>query len=350
MNSCCENIKLFGVSSQGEEVYVITLTKGDISCNVLSFGATLQSLTVKDLNGQPVDVVLGYDSLAEYETHDAYLGATVGRYANRIAKGTFSLNGKEYKLAINNGPNHLHGGLLGFSHRVWAIEEAGESFVKLSLVSADGEESYPGNMKIFVTYALENNSLVIRYEAYTDEDTVCNLTNHSYFNLGGHASGSMLEQEIMLNAQCFTPTDADSIPTGELMSVVNTPMDLTGWTKIGENIESDYIQLVQGRGYDHNYVVDGVIGELRPAASVRCEESGIMMKVETTLPGVQFYTANYIDEGRKGKSNAAYGPRHGFCLETQFFPDSPNQPNFPSAVLKAGEKYEHCTVFAFSNI
>ena len=205
-------------------------------------------------------------------------------------------------------------------------------------------------MKIFVTYALENNSLVIHYEASTDMDTVCNLTNHSYFNLGGHASGSMLEQELMINAQNFTPTDADSIPTGELLAVDGTPMDLRSYTRIGENIEKDYIQLVQGRGYDHNYVVDGALGELRPAASARCIESGIMMQVSTTLPGVQFYTANYIDEGRKGKANASYGPRHGFCLETQFFPDSPNQPEFPSAVLKAGEKYDHSTVFSFSNM
>ena len=342
------NIQHFGVTAKGEDVAVITLNKGDISCKILSFGATIQSLTVPDRNAQPLDIVLGYDSLREYETQDGYLGAVVGRYANRIAKGKFSLNSKEYSLAINNGPNHLHGGIVGFSYRVWTIEDAGEDFVKLSLESADGEEAYPGNMNVAVTYTLENNSLSIHYEAVSDADTVCNLTNHSYFNLAGHSSGSALNQELKLNAEFYTPTDADSIPYGELAPVAGTPMDFREFTKLGERIDSDFIQLVQGNGYDHNYVVDGEVGQLRPAATVRCAESGICMQLETTQPGVQLYTANYIDEGRAGKGGAAYGPRHAFCLETQHFPDSPNKPNFPSAVLKAGEKYDHTAKFIFS--
>ena len=295
------NIQHFGVTSKGEDVAVITLRKGDISCKILSFGATIQSLTVPDRKGQPLDIVLGYDSISEYETQDAYLGAVVGRYANRIAKGKFSLNGKEYSLAINNGPNHLHGGIVGFSYKVWTIEDAGEDFVKLSLESADGEEAYPGNMKITVTYTLDNNSLSIRYEAVSDADTVCNLTNHSYFN-----------------AEFYTPTDADSIPYGELAPVAGTPMDFREFTKLGERINSDFIQLIQGNGYDHNYVVDGEVGQLRPAATARCAESGICMQLETTQPGVQLYTANYINEGRPGKGGAAYGPRHAFSQQAQF--------------------------------
>lgn len=342
------NIQHFGVTAKGEDVSVITLSSSAVSCKILSFGASLQSLMVPDRNGQPLDIVLGYDSLNEYETQDGYLGAVVGRYANRIAKAKFNLNGKEYSLAINNGPNHLHGGIVGFSYKVWTVEDVGDAFVKLHLESTDGEEAYPGNMEISVTYTLENSSLTIHYEAVSDADTVCNLTNHSYFNLAGHGSGSALGQELMLNAKCYTPTDADSIPYGELVPVAGTPMDFGTFTKLGERIGSDFIQLIQGKGYDHNYVVDGEVGTLRPAATARCAESGICMQLKTTQPGVQLYTANFIDEGRPGKGGASYGPHHAFCLETQHFPDSPNKPNFPSTVLKAGEKYDHKAVFSFS--
>lgn len=343
------NINPFGISN-GEEVSVVTLGDESISCDVLSFGATLQSLTVKNREGKDLDIVLGYDSLEEYAAQDGYLGATVGRFANRIAKGCFSLNGKEYSLAINNGPNHLHGGLRGFSHRVWNVEKLSDKSVTFSITSHDGDENYPGNLTVNVTYTLADNALSIRYEAISDADTLCNLTNHSYFNLAGHDSGSVLKHEIKINAQFFTPTDADSIPTGELLTVEGTPMDFRSYTKIGEGIDSDYVHLVQGKGYDHNYVLDGLMNELRTAAWARSNESGIMMQVDTTLPGVQFYTANYIDAGRRGKGGALYGPRHGFCLETQFFPDSPNHPTFPSAVLKAGERYEHCTIYRFSKM
>jgi len=350
MEAAVNNIKSFGRTFQGEEVQLIRLDNGILSCEVITFGAALRTLYVQDRVGNVRDVVLGYDSIQEYQSHDAYLGATIGRHANRIAKGRFFIDGKEYTLAVNNGPNHLHGGITGFSHRVWTIEEVGEDFVKLCRFSPDGEEAYRVNMKVYVSYTLRANTLCIDYEAQADADTVCNLTNHSYFNLAGHDSGSVLSQEIMINAEYYTPSDADSIPSGELAAVAGTPMDLRCFTKIGEHIESDFIQLVQGRGYDHNYVVDGAMGKLRTAALARCNESGIIMQLDTTLPGLQFYTANYIDEGRLGKGNASYGPRHGFCLETQFFPDSPNQPDFPSAVLKAGEKYEHFTVFRFSSM
>ena len=343
-----DNVKHFGFSSSGEEVLLVKLENAFISCEVLTYGASLRTLLVPDRNGEALDVVLGYDSLEEYETQDGYLGATVGRYANRIAQGRFNLNGREYKLAVNNGPNHLHGGMVGFSHRVWTIEEAGEYHVKMTLLSMDGEENYPGTLKATVTYSLEGNSLNIKYEAVSDAETVCNLTNHSYFNLAGQGSGNVLEQEISLVADYYTPTDADSIPYGKLSAVEGTPMDLRMFTKIGEHIDSDFTQLIQGRGYDHNYVVDGNIGELRPAATVRCMDSGIVMELKTTQAGVQLYTANFIDEGRQGKNGAVYGPRHAFCLETQHFPDSPNHANFPSTVLKSGEKYEHLAKFTFS--
>ena len=341
------SIRSFGHAASGEEVFAISLDNGLISCEIISFGAVLRSLRVPDRNGKSLDVVLGYDTLAEYETNDGYLGAVVGRCANRIAKGRFALNGEEYRLAVNNGPNHLHGGLIGFSHRVWNVEMLESSLVKLSLESFDGEEAYPGNMKVSVTYSLEANALKIKYEAISDADTICNLTNHSYFNLAGHGSGDVLEQEVKLYADFYTPTDADSIPTGELANVAFTPMDLREFTPIGKNIESDFIQLVQGKGYDHNYVLAGDSSALKLAAEAGCRESGILMQLLTTMPGVQFYTANYIEDGRVGKDGKSYGPRHGFCFETQFYPDSPNKPEFPTVLLKAGEKYEHSAVFSF---
>lgn len=342
-------IKPFGTSAAGEDVSLITLDNGIISCGVISFGAALQSLIVKDRAGQPVDVVLGYDTLREYEQTDGYLGATVGRCANRIAKGHLEINGRTYALAINNGENHLHGGLVGFSHRVWQVEDVAADSVTLSLESPDGEENYPGNMRVKVCYSLQGNALHIDYWALSDADTVCSLTNHSYFNLAGHASGDALSQEIMIHASRYTPTDAGSIPTGELTSVESTPMDLRAFTPLGKYIDSDFIQLVQGRGYDHNYVIDGEFGTLRPAAAARCSETGIEMRLESTLPGLQLYSANYVEEGRQGKAGAVYGPRHAFCFETQFFPDSPNQPQFPSPLLRAGEEYRHKAVFNFSN-
>ena len=247
----------FGKTPTGEPVSTITLDNGSICCKVLTYGATLHSLFVPDRNGNPVDVVLGYDSLREYVENDGYLGATVGRFANRIAKARFSLNGNEYPLAANNGPNHLHGGLTGFSHRVWAIDSCSPDTLTLSLLSKDGEEGYPGNLLVKVTYTLCDNTLTIRYHAVSDADTPCNLTNHSYFNLSGHDSGSVLDQTIQIFAQCYTPTDQESIPLGAVTPVANTPMDLRKPVRIGEHIDDDFSQLVQGHGYDHNYVVDG---------------------------------------------------------------------------------------------
>ena len=349
MNKPNYSIENFGLTASGQTVQAINLSCGAMSCRILSFGATVQALTVPDRNGNPLDVVLGYDSVEEYQKHDAYLGAVVGRYANRIAKGRFTLNGKEYVLAQNNGENHLHGGLLGFSHKVWDVEDVGDCFVRLHLSSPDGDEGYPGNMDVWVTYTLSGNSLSIRYEARSDADTLCNLTNHSYFNLAGHNSGTVYEQELALNAEYYTPAEADNIPTGEIAAVAGTPMDLHEPTKIGQHINDDFIQLQWAKGYDQNFVVDGTVGELRPAATAYCAESGICMKLESTMPGLQLYTANYLDK-RAGKGGCTYDLRHAFCLETQQFPDAPNRANFPSPVLKAGEKFEHLSRFSFSII
>lgn len=338
----------FGMTPSGEQVELLHLKKGAISCNILTWGATLQALFIPNREGKETDVVLGYDSLEEYMSQDGYLGAVVGRYANRVAKGKFKLNGKEYSLAINNGPNHLHGGLVGFSHRVWQVDELAEDRAVLCLDSPDGEEGYPGHLKVKVTYTLLEQGLEIHYGAVGDADTPCNLTNHSYFNLSGQGSGSVLDQEIALSAARYTPTDETSIPTGELALVEGTPMDLRQMTKIGAHEDDMFPQLCQAKGYDHNYVIDGTSGVLRPAARAYSRQTGIRMEVKTTLPGIQLYTANYLEEGRRGKAGAQYGPRHGFCLETQFFPDSLNRPAFPSAILPAGKVYDHKTQFLFS--
>lgn len=338
----------FGTTPSGEQVEQLTLSNGILTCRLLTFGATLRSLVVPDKDGRPVDVILGYDTLEEYRTQDGYLGAVVGRFANRIAGGRFTLNGREYTLAVNNGPNHLHGGLVGFSYQVWAVEELTADRAVLSLVSPDGQEGYPGTLRVRVTYRLEGSALSIRYEAETDRDTPCNLTNHSYFNLAGQGSGPVLDQEIALHASQYTPADGTSIPLGVLEPVSGTPMDLTRPTPIGAHLDEPFPQLELGHGYDHNFVIDGPMGQLRPAAWARCAATGIVMETETTLPGVQFYTANFLETGRKGKGDAVYGPRHAFCLETQFFPDSPNQPGFPSCILRAGGRYDHTTCYRFS--
>ena len=337
----------FGVTENGEEVRELTLDNGVLSAKVITFGGTLRMLEVPGKAGR-VDVVLGYDALEQYEREDGYLGALVGRYANRIAGGRFTLNGKAYTLAVNNGPNHLHGGTVGFSHRVWTVEEADAERIVLTLDSPDGEEGYPGHLQVRVTYALEGDALSIHYEATGDRDTVCNLTNHSYFNLSGHGSGTVLDQEIRLFSSAYTPTDSTGVPLGTVEPVEGTPMDLRSFTPIGARINEAFPQLEQSGGYDHNFVVDGRPGAVRLVAAARSGATGVVLEVETDSPGVQFYTANFLNEGRRGKQGAVYGRRHGFCLETQHYPDAPNQPAFPSAVLRAGERYDRTTRFRFS--
>lgn len=302
-----------------------------IGCTILPFGATLQSLFVPNREGKMCDVVLGYDSLSEYEERDGYLGAVVGRYANRIGGAAFHLNGRDYPLYANDGENHLHGGRQGFSHRLWTVEEREKDRVVFTLFSPDGDEGYPGNLRVKVTYALEGMSLRIRYEAQSDADTLCNLTNHSYFNLRG--CGSVAEQKLMLFADGYTPVDAGLIPTGEIAPVEGTALDFRALRPIGS-------------GYDHNFVLRGTAGIRCPAARAYCAESGITMTVSTTMPGLQLYTAGFLTQ-RPGKGGCTYRPGDGFCLETQFFPDSPNQPGFPSALLRAGEEYRQETIFEF---
>lgn len=309
----------------------VELNNGCLCCSILPFGATLQSLRVPDREGKARDVVLGYDTQAAYERNDGYLGATVGRFANRIGSARFSLNGREYRLRANEGENQLHGGIVGFSHRLWTVEEKTGTHAVFSLLSPDGDEVYPGNLRVRVSYTLEGAALRILYEAQSDADTVCSLTNHSYFNLSG--CGSVAEQELMIFADHYTPVDAALIPTGEITPVAGTALDFRTLRPIGS-------------GYDHNFVLRGEPGTLRPAAFARCAESGITMTVSSTMPGLQLYTAGVLTE-RPGKGGSVYKPGWGFCLETQFFPDAPNQPAFSSPLLRAGERYEHETVFAF---
>jgi aldose 1-epimerase len=345
----------FGKTSDGISVsrYVLTNNKG-IEATVISYGATLVSLKVPDRAGKPADIVLGYDTVEGYETGKSYFGGTIGRYGNRIARGEFSLDGKVFHLPTNDGPNSLHGGTVGFNKRIWTAVDrsrAGAQVLELSYTSADGEEGYPGTLKVKVTYTLpaEANELRIDYNATTDKDTVINLTNHSYFNLSGDMTKEIVDHQLLLRAPQFTPVDATLIPTGELRAVRGTPFDFTKSTAIGARINQDDEQLKFGKGYDHNWVLEGnAKGGPRLAAEVFEPASGRVLEVLTTEPGIQFYSGNFLDGTAKGKGAQMYAHRTGLCLETQHFPDSPNHPKFPSTVLKPGETYRTSTVLRFS--
>ncbi len=325
----------FGTMPDGTEVELMTLTSGAMKCNILTYGGALQSLTVPDRQGRPVDVLLGFDSLEAYRAQDKFMGALIGRYANRIERSRFTLEGREYRLRANDGPNHLHGGPVGFDKQVWRVEEQTGNTLSLSLVSPDGQEGYPGRLEVRVTYTLSGGALEIRYRAVSDRTTLCNLTNHAYFNLSGHRSGIIDGQYIQLLAHRYTPVGEGLIPTGAVEPVEGTVMDLRRPQPIG------------AREYDHNFAVDGWDGSLRPAARAWSPDTGIFMETLTTLPGIQFYTGNFLDGCPAGKGGAAYAKRGAFCLETQYFPDSPNHPAFPSVVLTAGEEYESKTVYRF---
>jgi aldose 1-epimerase len=340
----------FGKTNDGQEVYLYTLTnQNGVTAKITNYGGIVTSLITPDKNGQMGDVVLGFDAVSGYQS-DAYLksmpyfGAIIGRYGNRIAKGKFILDGKEYTLATNNGENHLHGGIKGFDKVVWTAEEMSQqNALKLTYVSKDGEEGYPGNLATTVIYTLtDDNELKIDYEASTDKATPVNLTNHSYFNLAAGKAEDALDHILMLNADKFTVVDAALIPTGENRNVKGTPMDFTTPVAIGARIAQ-----VEG-GYDHNYVLTDTSGTLKLAATVYEPLTGRFMEVHTTEPGVQFYSGNFLDASLTGKGNIAYKKHYGFCLETQHFPDSPNQPNFPSTILRPGEKYAQTTVYKFS--
>ena len=343
----------FGKTAAGRNVDLYTLTNAKgMEAKITNYGGIVTSLKVPDRNGKLDDVVLGFDNLDGYLKGHPYFGAIIGRYGNRIGKGRFTLNGTEYKLAVNNGENHLHGGVKGFDKVVWTarpLRMRGAAGLELKYLSQDGEEGYPGNLLVKVVYTLTNsNELKIDYSATTDKDTVINLTSHSYFNLAGQGNGDILKHQLSINANRFTPTDAGSIPTGELRNVSGTPFDFKKATAIGARISQDDEQLQLGKGYDHNFVLNGRMGTLRRAARVYEPTSGRVMDVWTTEPGMQFYTANFLDGTLTGKDGKVYNPRYAFCLETQHFPDSPNKPNFPSVVLKKGGRYQTTTMYKFS--
>ncbi len=341
------NEEPFGQTPDGRQVVLYTLTNtSGIRARITNYGAILVSLEVPDRQGNLADITLGYDNLPDYIERGAFFGATVGRYANRIGGAKFVLDGTEYKLATNNGPNHLHGGVKGFDKVVWKPEdvraESQKALVKMSYISEDGEEGYPGNMACTVTYTLtEDNELKISYEAETDKTTVVNLTNHSYFNLAGQGTGDVLAHELTLNADKYTVFDEGLIPTGEIKSVKGSPLDFTSVMSIGSRIGE------VGSGYDNNYILNGGGGKLALCAEVYEPTSGRVMEIHTTEPGVQFYTGNFLDGTLTGKDGKVYKKHYGFCLETQHFPDSPNKPNFPSVVLLPGRKYTTETVHKF---
>jgi aldose 1-epimerase len=342
----------FGKTSDGRPIDRYTLKNANgLEADVITWGAIVTRLLVPDRSGTPGDVVLGFDTLDGYLAQHPYFGAIVGRYGNRIAKGRFTLNGKTYTLATNNGPNSLHGGLKGFDKHVWTarpVSSADGDAVELTYVSKDGEEGYPGTLTAKVTYTLtRDNALRIDYDLTTDQDTVANVTNHSYFNLAGQGNGDILSHEITIDADRFTPVDETLIPTGELRPVGNTPFDFRAPTAIGARITRADEQITFGKGYDHNFVLNGTPGTLRRAVRVTERTSGRAMEVYTTEPGVQFYTGNFLDGSLTGKSGKVYKFRYGFCLETQHFPNSPNTPSFPSTVIKAGDHYRSQTEYRF---
>ena len=331
------------------DLYTLTNDKG-VEARITTYGGIVVSLKVPDRIGRLGDVVLGYDNLEGYLTDSPYFGALIGRYGNRIAKGSFQLGGTPYQLAQNNGDNHLHGGVVGFDKVIWkakALWGEDEVGLQLTYLSHDGEEGYPGNLSVTVVYTLtNNNALKIDYSATTDKKTIANLTNHSYFNLAG--TGDILGHELMLKADRFTPVDKGLIPTGELSSVEGTPMDFTKPTAIGARINQNDEQLIYGLGYDHNWVLNNSGGKLALAAKIFEPISGRVMKVYTTQPGIQFYSGNFLDGSITGKNDEIYYKHFGFCLETQHFPDSPNHSNFPSTSLNPGQRYKQTTIYKFS--
>ena len=345
----------FGKTTEGQNVDIYTLrnTHG-MEARITNYGGIVVSLTAPDRDHKFADVVLGYNDFDSYlKPPFPYFGAIIGRYGNRIAKGRFTLDGIEYKLATNNGENHLHGGIKAFDKVVWTVRQARTTpagpALFLTYLSKDGEEGYPGNLRVTVVYTLTHkDELKIDYTATTDKDTVLNLTHHSYFNLAGEGNGDILDHRLVLKANRFVATDADAIPTGELRSVTGTPFDFHTSTSIGARINQDHEQLKFGKGYDHTFVINGRAGALRQAAIAYEPKSGRVMEVWTTEPGVQLYTGNYLDGSLTGKSGKPYPYRSGFCLETQHYPDSPNQPKFPTTTLKKGAVYKSTTIYRFS--
>ncbi len=342
--------KKFGVLNDGTEISLYTLKNADgMTARVADLGATLVSLELKDADGVVRDVVLGYDTPQEYVDNTCYFGAVIGRSANRIDKGRFVLGGRMYQLAVNDNENNLHSGPDGYDIRRWEVVQQDGSSITFALDSPDGDQGFPGDFHVEIQYTLtDEDELILHYTGISGADTVANLTNHSYFNLAGHESGPILDQTLMLAADAYTPViDSQAIPTGEIAPVKGTPMDFTAAKPIGRDIGADFEQLRFGQGYDHNFALRGEAGTKRKMAEAFCEKTGIRMEAFTDCPGVQFYAGNFITE-HKGKGGAVYGPRQGFCLESQYYPNSVNQEGFASPLLKAGEKYDTTTSYKFS--
>ncbi len=346
------SISDFGFTKSGVKVKLYTLTnQNGVSASFTDFGAIWVTMLVPDKNKQMDDVVLGYDTIEKYELNLPHFGATIGRYANRIARGKFTLEGKKYQLEINNETNSLHSGPDYWHLRVWesrVFEDRLGSKVEFKLHSPSGDQGFDGNADVTVSYTLtQQNEIIIDYEMTSDETTPCNLTNHSYFNLAGHKSQNILNQEVWMDADYFLPADLYSIPTGELEPVAGTPMDFTMMTRIGEGIDSDYDCIVQGEGYDHNFCVNHYDGKIKLVAKARDFESGRTMKVYSDMPGIQFYTGNFLRSEVVGKDGADYVRRSGYCFETQFYPNAINMPEFIQPVLKAGEVFSSHTIYKF---
>lgn len=344
----------FGTMPDSTSIEKYTLKNGNgVEMDVITYGGRITSLKVPDNKGNFENVVLGYDNLEDYlREEDPFFGALIGRFGNRIAKGKFSLNGTEFTLATNNGENHLHGGINGFDRVVWDIKPIGVdngAALNLTYLSKDGEEGYPGNLTVNVIYYLTNdNTLEVSYKATTDKETIVNLTQHAYFNLSGDFSKTILDHDIVLNADAFLPVDATLIPTGEIRNVEETPFDFRTAKMVGKEIDAENEQLTFGKGYDHCWVLNGEKGTLRFAASAYDKASGRFMEIYSEEPGIQFYSGNFLDATLPMPDGGTYGHRTGFCLETQHYPNSPNQPEFPSVVLKPGETYSTKTTFKFS--
>lgn len=337
----------------GHPTHLYRLTNGvGMEMLVTNYGGKIVQLLVPDREGKPVDIVLGHDSLDDYlGTEEQYFGSIIGRYGNRIAKGKFTLDDITYRLRINNGPNSLHGGPTGFNFRVWEAEQRDDATLVLRYTSADGEEGFPGELEVEVTYSLtEDNTLDIRYRATTTRPTVVILTNHSYFNLSGEGDPSVHDHMLRLFGSKYLPTDDTAIPFGTAEAVERTPFDFLDWHEVGERIDKQEKQLLQARGYDHTWVLDKEPGTFGPCAICFSPKSGISMEVQTDQPGVQIYTANWLTGNMRGKGDSRYPARSAICFETQHFPDSPNKPDFPSTVLRPGDTYESRTTFAFSTV
>jgi aldose 1-epimerase len=345
---------VFGTMPDGTVVDAYTLTNASgMSVAILTYGGTLQQINVPDRDGSFANVTLGFDNLESYRADSPYFGAVIGRYANRIRAGRFTLDGVTYQVPVNNGVNSLHGGTKGFDKVVWGadpIDTDGQLGLKLTCVSPDGDQGFPGALSVELTYLLTDGSGIdMRYRATTDKPTVCNLTNHAYFNLAGEGNGDVLGHEVMINADHYLPVDDTQIPTGEIAAVAGTPLDFTSPHAIGERIRDGFAQLFGGRGYDHNYVLKRSAGDVMTLAA-RCAEpiSGRVLEVSTTEPGMQFYTGGFLLGTFVGTSGRTYRQGDAFASESQHFPDSPNQPSFPSVVLRPGEVYESRTTYVFS--